>query len=92
MPVAGVAAVAVASGPSGYLVDGKLVGAGGVCVADDWFSTDLTSWARAHTAIPPTGSSQVLAVAARPTRLRDGRLAQRPARDLDHGQRHALDH
>ena len=64
--LAGVAAVATASGPGGYLIDGKLVGAGGVCVADDWFSTDLTSWARAHTAIPPTGSSQVLAVAAGP--------------------------
>jgi eukaryotic-like serine/threonine-protein kinase len=64
--LAGVAAVATASGPSGYLIDGKLVAAGGVCVADDWFSTDLTSWARAHTAIPPTGSSQVLAVAAGP--------------------------
>ncbi|MGH3254969.1 MAG: protein kinase domain-containing protein [Streptosporangiaceae bacterium] len=64
--LAGVAAVAIASGPSGYLIDGKLVGAGGVCVADDWFSTDLTSWTRAHTAIPSTGSSQVLAVAAGP--------------------------
>ena len=64
--LAGVAAVATASGPGGYLIDGKLVGTGGVCVADDWFSTDLTSWTRAHTAIPPTGSSQVLAVAAGP--------------------------
>jgi hypothetical protein len=60
----GVAAVATASGPTGYLIDGKLVGAGGVCIADDWFSTDLTSWTRAHSATPPTGSSQVLAVAA----------------------------
>jgi Protein kinase domain len=64
--LAGVAAVAIASRPSGYLIDGKLVGAGGICVADDWFSTDLISWTRAHTAIPPTGSSQVLAVAAGP--------------------------
>jgi len=64
--LAGVAAVATASGPGGYLIDGKLVAAGGVCVADDWFSTDLTSWTRAHTAIPSTGSSQVLAVAAGP--------------------------
>ena len=64
--LAGVAAVATASGPGGYLIDGKLVAAGGVCVADDWFSTDLTSWTRAHTAIPPKGSSQVLAVAAGP--------------------------
>jgi predicted Ser/Thr protein kinase len=64
--LAGVAAVATASGPSGYLIDGKLVAAGGVCVADDWFSTDLTSWTRAHTATQSTGSSQVLAVAAGP--------------------------
>ncbi|HEY6295410.1 MAG TPA: hypothetical protein VIX15_07075, partial [Streptosporangiaceae bacterium] len=42
--LAGVAAVATASGHGGYLIDGKLVGAGGICVADDWFSTDLTSW------------------------------------------------
>ena len=64
--LAGVAAVATASGSGGYLIDGKLVAAGGVCIADDWFSTDLTSWTRAHTAIPSTGSSQVLAVAAGP--------------------------
>ncbi len=64
--LSGVAAVATASGPSGYLIDGKLVAAGGVCVADDWFSTGLTSWTRAHTATPPTGSSQVLGVAAGP--------------------------
>ncbi len=64
--LAGVGAVATASGPLGYLIDGKLVAAGGVCVADDWFSTDLTSWTRAHTATPATGSSQVLAVAAGP--------------------------
>ena len=62
----GVGAVATASGPAGYLIDGKLVAAGGVCVADDWFSTDLTSWTRAHTATPSTGSSQVLGVAAGP--------------------------
>jgi len=62
----GVGAVATASGPGGYLIDGKLVAAGGVCVADDWFSTDLTSWTRAHTATPATGSSQVLGVAAGP--------------------------
>jgi predicted Ser/Thr protein kinase len=64
--LSGVGAVATASGPLGYLIDGKLVAAGGVCVADDWFSTDLTSWTRAHTATPATGSSQVLAVAAAP--------------------------
>ena len=62
--LANVAAVATASGPAGYLIDGKLIASGGVCVADDWWSSDLTSWTRAHTATPPTGSSQVLAVAA----------------------------
>ena len=64
--LAGVAAIATASGPAGYLIDGKLVTAGGTCVADDWWSKDLTSWTRARTAKPATGSSQVLAVAASP--------------------------
>ncbi len=64
--LAKVAAVATASGPAGNLIDGKLVASGGVCVADAWWSPDLTSWTRAHTAAPPTGSSQILAVAAGP--------------------------
>ena len=64
--LAGVAAVATAWGPAGYLIDGKLVATGGACVADDWWSKDLTSWTRAHTAKPATGSSQVLALAASP--------------------------
>jgi Protein kinase domain len=64
--LAGVAAVATAWGPAGYLIDGKLVAAGGAWVADDWWSKDLTSWTQAHTAKPATGSSQVLAVAASP--------------------------
>jgi hypothetical protein len=64
--LAKVAAVATASGPAGNLVDGKLVAASGICVADGWWSSDLTSWTRAHTAKPPSGSSQVLAVAAGP--------------------------
>ena len=58
------ATVTTAWGPAGYLIDGKLVAKGGACVADDWWSKDLTSWTRAHTAEPETGSSQVLAVAA----------------------------
>jgi serine/threonine protein kinase len=62
--LAKVAAVATASGPSGNLIDGKLVASGGACVADDWWSPDLSSWTRAHTTTPPSGSSQVLAVAA----------------------------
>jgi serine/threonine protein kinase len=64
--LAKVAAVATASGPSGNLIDGKLVASGGACVADDWWSSDLSSWTRAHTTTPPSGSSQVLAVAAGP--------------------------
>jgi len=62
--LADVATVTTAWGPAGYLIDGKLVAKGGACVADDWWSKDLTSWTRAHTAEPETGSSQVLAVAA----------------------------
>ena len=64
--LAGVAAVATALGPAGYLIDGTLVAPGGAGVADGWFSVNLTSWTRAHTAEPATGSSQVLAVAAGP--------------------------
>ena len=62
--LAKVAAVATASGPSGNLIDGKLVTSGGVYAADAWWSSDLSSWTRAHTTTPPSGSSQVLAVAA----------------------------
>ena len=43
---------------------GKLVAAGGECVADVWWSPDLKSWTRAHDVNEVTGSSQVLAVAA----------------------------
>src|SRR6202040_3318535 len=35
--LAGVAAVAAASGPAGYIIVGKLVAAGGTCVADVWW-------------------------------------------------------
>ena len=59
----GVSAVATTSGPAGYVIVGKLV-AGGGCVADVWWSPDLTSWTRAHDVNDATGSSQVLAVAA----------------------------
>jgi len=62
--LAGVGAVAAASGPAGYAIVGKLVGPGGACVADVWWSPNLTSWTRAHDANDATGSSQVLAVAA----------------------------
>ena len=62
--LAGVSAVAAASGPAGYVIVGKLVAPGGGCVADVWWSPNLTSWTRAHDVNDTTGSSQVLAVAA----------------------------
>ena len=62
--LAGVAAVATAAGPAGYIIVGKLVAPGGNCVADVWWSPNLTSWVRAHDVNDATGSSQVLAVAA----------------------------
>jgi hypothetical protein len=60
----GVGAVAAASGPAGYVIVGKLVAPGGACVADVWWSPNLTSWTRAKDVNDATGSSQVLAVAA----------------------------
>jgi hypothetical protein len=60
----GVSAVAATSGPAGYVIVGKLVAPGGSCVADVWWSPNLTSWTRAHDVNDATGSSQVLAVAA----------------------------
>jgi hypothetical protein len=62
--LAGVGAVATAAGPHGYVIVGKLVAPGGGCVADVWWSPDLTFWTRAHDVNDVTGSSQVLAVAA----------------------------
>ncbi len=62
--LAGVSALAAASGPAGYVIVGKLVAPGGSCVADVWWSQNLTSWTRAHDVNDATGSSQVLAVAA----------------------------
>jgi len=62
--LAGVTAVATASGPKGYVIVGKLVAPGGSCVADVWWTPDLTVWTRAHDVNDATGSSQVLAVAA----------------------------
>jgi hypothetical protein len=62
--LAGVSAVAAAAGPHGYIIVGKLVAPGGSCVADVWWSPNLTSWTRAHDVNEATGSSQVLAVAA----------------------------
>ena len=62
--LAGVGAVAAAAGPHGYVVVGKLVAPGGNCVADVWWSPNLTLWTRAHDVNDATGSSQVLTVAA----------------------------
>ena len=62
--LAGVSAVAAAAGPHGYVIVGKLVAPGGSCVADVWWSPNLTVWTRAHDVNDATGSSQVLAVAA----------------------------
>ena len=62
--LAGVSALAAASGPAGYVIVGKLAAPGGSCVADVWWSQDLASWTRARDVNDATGSSQVLAVAA----------------------------
>ncbi len=62
--LASAAAVAAAAGPHGYAVVGKVIAPGGGCVADVWWSPDLTSWTHAHDVNDATGSSQVLTVAA----------------------------
>ncbi len=62
--LAGVSAVSAAAGPAGYVIVGKLVAPGGSCVADVWWSPNLTSWTRAHDTNGADGSSQVLSVAA----------------------------
>jgi Protein kinase domain len=65
--LAGVAAVAAASGPAGYVIAGKLVEPDGTCLPDVWWSSDLTGWTKAHDVNQADGSSQVLAVAAGPS-------------------------
>ena len=62
--LAGVSAVAAASGPAGYVIVGKLAAPGGSSVADVWFSDNLTSWTRARDTNEADGSNQVLSVAA----------------------------
>jgi len=62
----GVVGIAAAAGPHGYVIVGKLIAAGGACVADVWWSADLTTWTRAHDVKDTRGSSQVLAVAVGP--------------------------
>jgi hypothetical protein len=62
----GVTAATAAAGPHGYVIAGQLVAPGGACVADVWWSPNLTSWTRAHDANDVDGSSQVVSVAAGP--------------------------
>jgi hypothetical protein len=59
-----VSEVSAAAGPRGYIILGKLAVQGGGCVADVWWSANLTRWIRAHDVNGTTGSSQTLAVAA----------------------------
>ena len=59
-----ITAVSAAAGPRGYVILGRLALQGGGCVADVWWSADLTSWKRAHDVNGTNGSSQTLAVAA----------------------------
>ena len=61
-----ISVVSATAGPAGYVVLGKLAAAGGGCVADVWWSPNLTSWKQAHDVNDTTGSSQTLAVAALP--------------------------
>jgi hypothetical protein len=59
-----ITAVSAAAGPRGYVILGRLAVPGGACVADVWWSPDLTSWKQAHDVNGTDGSSQTLAVAA----------------------------
>lgn len=59
-----ITAVSAAAGPRGYVILGRLAVPGGACVADVWWSADLTSWKQAHDVNGTDGSSQTLAVAA----------------------------
>jgi hypothetical protein len=62
-----ISVVSATGGPGGYIIMGKLAVPGGGCVADVWWSPNLTSWTRAHDVNDVTGSSQTLAVAATAT-------------------------
>jgi hypothetical protein len=65
--LAGVSAVQAASGPRGYVIVGKVVEPGGACLADVWWSRDLTGWTKVR-AVNETGcSSRALTVAAGPS-------------------------
>ena len=58
------AVVATAAGPAGYIIVGTIVKPGGGCLADVWWSPNLTSWTRGHDVNDVTGSSTIMAVAA----------------------------
>lgn len=60
----GVTSLSAAAGPRGYVILGRLAVQSGACVADVWWSPNLTRWTRAHDVNDATGSSQTLAVAA----------------------------
>jgi hypothetical protein len=59
-----ISVVSATAGPRGYVILGKLAVSGGGCVADVWWSPNMTSWTRAHDVNGTSGSSQTLAVAA----------------------------
>ena len=87
----GVSSALSAAGPAGYVIIGKLVKRGGACAADIWWSPDLGAWAHAHDVNDTTGSSDVLAVAAGPARVRVRRPARRQASGVDDSQRPGMD-
>ncbi len=58
--------VAATAGPRGYAIVGRVVASAGGCLADVWWSPNLTTWTRAHDANDTTGSSQVFADAPLP--------------------------
>jgi hypothetical protein len=59
--------LSAAAGPRGYVIMGRLAVRSGACVADVWWSPDLTTWKHAHDVNATSGSSQTLAVAATAT-------------------------
>ncbi len=61
-----ISVVSATGGARGYVILGKLLASGGGCVADVWWSPDLTRWKQAHDVNDTAGSSQTLAVAALP--------------------------
>jgi serine/threonine protein kinase len=62
--LAGVASIAAAAGPDGYLIVGSLVEPNGGSLPEAWWSRNLVSWTKGHEVNETGGSSQVLAVAA----------------------------